>query len=72
METLKYLSNFSRTLDIPLINSEISLHLNLSENYVIVASNVAAQSTTFSITDTKPYVTVVALSTQDHTKLLEQ
>ena len=32
---LKYLSNFWRTLDIPLINSEVSLTLTWSENCVI-------------------------------------
>ena len=33
---------------------------------------VANQDPTFSITDTKLYVPVVTLSTQDNTKLLEQ
>ena len=32
----------------------------------------AVQEPTFTITDTKPYVPVVATSTQDNTKLLEQ
>ena len=32
---LKYLSNFSRSLDIPLINSEASLTLTWSENCVL-------------------------------------
>ena len=32
---LKYLSNFWRSLDIPLINSEASLTLTWSENYVL-------------------------------------
>ena len=34
---LKYLSNFWRTLDIPLINCEINLILILSENFVITS-----------------------------------
>ena len=55
----------------PLINCEISLDLNWSGNCVIVANN-ANQDTKFSITDTKFYVPVAALSTQDNTKLLEQ
>ena len=38
----------------------------------MVATNVANQGGTFSITDTKPYVLVVTLSTQDIAKLLEQ
>ena len=56
----------------PLINCEITLDLNWSENCVIVATNVAAQATTFSITDTKLYVPVVTLSTQENAKLLEK
>ena len=72
MVPLKYLSNFWRTLEMPLINCEITLDLNWSEDCVIVATNVADEVTTFSITDTKLYVPVVALSTQDSAKLLEQ
>ena len=34
---LKYLSNFWRTLDIPLINCEVSLTLTVSENCVITS-----------------------------------
>ena len=37
-----------------------------------MATNGAAQATTFSITDTNIYVPVVTLSTQDNAKLLEQ
>ena len=56
----------------PLINCEITLNLNWSENCVIVSTNVAAQVTTFSITDTKLYASVVPLSTQDNANLPEQ
>ena len=56
----------------PLINCEITLDLNWSGNSVIVATNEANQATTFSITDTKLYVPVVTLSTQDNAKLFEQ
>ena len=42
-----------------------------SEKYVKVATNVAAQTATFSITDTKLFVPVVTLSTQDNAKLFE-
>ena len=55
----------------PIINCEINFDLNWSESCVTVATNVAAQATTFSITDTKLYVTVVTLSTQDSAKLLK-
>ena len=67
MVPLKYLSNFWRTFEERLINYEITLDLNCSENCVIVATNVAAKPTTFLITD---YVPVVTLSIQDNVKLL--
>ena len=54
-----------------LINCEITLDLNWSENCVIVTTNVAAQTATFSISDAKHYVSVVTLSPQDNVKLLE-
>ena len=69
---LKYLSIFSRTLQMPLIDCEINVDLNWSESCVIVAFNVAVQATTFSITDTNFYIPVVTLSTQDNARLLEQ
>ena len=37
-----------------------------------MATNQAVQATTFSITDTKSYVPVATLSTQDNAKQLEQ
>ena len=69
---LKYLSNFWRSLRMPLINCEINLILTWSENYVIVSTNVPNQNATFAITDTKLYVFVVTLSTQDNSKLLQR
>ena len=56
----------------PLINWEINLDLNWSKNCVIVAAAITHQDATFSITDTKLYVPVVTLLTQDNAKLLEQ
>ena len=56
----------------PSIDCEINLDLNWSEKYVIVANAVQNPSETFSITDTKLYVLVVTLSTQDNAKLFEQ
>ena len=55
----------------PLINCEIHTDLNWSKNCVILTNNEDL-ATTFSITDTKLYVPVVTLSTQDNAKLLEQ
>ena len=56
----------------PLISCEINLYLKWYKNCIIVATNVENQETTFSIIDTKVYVPVVTLSTQDNEKLLEQ
>ena len=53
----------------PLINCEIYFILAWSTNCVIVSANHANE--TFSITDTKLYVPVVTLSTQDNSKLLQ-
>ena len=72
MVPLKCLGNFWRTLEMILINCETTLYVNWSENCVILTTNVAAQTTTFSITDTNLYVPVVTLSTQDNAKVLEQ
>ena len=66
---LKYLSNFWRTPEVPLINCEINLILIWSLNCVICEADIA---TTFVINDTEHYVPVVTLSTQDNPKLLEQ
>ena len=72
MVPLNYLSNFWRTLDMPLINCEIELILNWSRNCVIISTNIANQIPTFTITETNLYVSVVTLSTQDNAKLLPQ
>ena len=62
MVPLKYLSNFWRTLKMPLINYEINLDLNLTKKYVIVATDIANQGKTFPIMDEKPYVPLLNLS----------
>ena len=66
---LKYLSNFWRTLEMPLINCEVNLILTWSKDCVISS---ATGKTKFKITDTKLYVPVVTFSTQDNAKLLQQ
>ena len=70
MVPFKYLSNFWRTLEIPLINYEVNVILTWSTNCVIIYTIVANQKPTFEITQTKLYVPVVALSSQDNAKLL--
>ena len=72
MVPLKYLSNFWRTTEMPLINCEVNLILTLSANFVIMYTKVANQGATFGITETNLYVPVVTLSTQDNAKLLPQ
>ena len=72
MVPLKYLSNFWRTLEMPLINCEVELILDWSANCIITSISVANQVPTFTITETNLYVPVVTLSTQDNAKLLPQ
>ena len=70
--SLKYLSNFWRTLEMPLINCEVNLILTWSSNCVLISNAIQNQAATFEITDTKLYVPVVTLSTQENTKFLQQ
>ena len=56
----------------PLIISETNIDLNWSEICVIKTTAATVQGATFSIMDTKLYVPVVNLSTQNNTKLLQQ
>ena len=72
MILLQYLSNFLRTLEMPLITCEINLTLVWSANCSLVSGIVANQMPTFAITDAKLYTPVTTLSTQDNAKLLEQ
>ena len=72
MVPLKYLSNFWRILEMPLMNCEINLILAWSTNCIVVSTNVANENVAFEITDTKLYVPVVPLSTQDNSKLLQE
>ena len=72
MVQLKYISNFWRTLEMPLINCEVNLILTWSSNCVLIANAIQNQAVTFAITDTKLYVPVVTLSTQKNTKFFQQ
>ena len=82
---LKHLSNFWKSLNIPLINCEVELILTWSKNCVLAdmtvrdAGNnnnppaiVAPTGLEFQITDTKLYVPVVTLSKENDKKLSEQ
>ena len=69
---LKYLSNFWRTLEMPLINCDISLQLKWSKNCILVAGTAANQNPRFQINDTNLYAPFVTLSTQENIKLIKQ
>ena len=64
---LEYLSNFWRSLEIPLINCKIHLELNWSKDCVM--STIA--NTTSKIINTKLYVPIVTLSSKDNVKLVK-
>ena len=74
--SLKYLSNFWRSLEMPLINCKVELSLRWIENCVVISAavdanvnNTGADSATFTITDGKLYVPIVTLSAEDNAKL---
>ena len=62
---LKYLSNFWRSLEMPLINSKFELSLKWYERCLLTAATTA----NFTITDAKRYVLIVTLSIEDSSKL---
>ena len=66
---LKYFSNFWRTVEMPSINCEVNLILTWSSTWIITNSTGAWR---FAITETKLYVPVGSLSTQDNAKLLQK
>ena len=81
--SVKYLGNFWRELNIPLISCEVSLESKWDKNCVItsldrrqvdagspVVRDNAPTGATLSITDCKLYVPVVTLSKDDEIKLL--
>ena len=66
---LKYLSNFFRSLEMPLINCKIKLNYTLKKECVLSTDVGAA---VFIINDTKLYVPVVTLSKEDNKDYIEQ
>ena len=77
---LKYLDNFWKALNIPLISCEVSLELKWNKNCIITSlerrqvgarpRNNEPTGATFAIDDCKLYVPVVTLSKDDEIKLL--
>lgn len=72
MVVVNYLSNFWRTIEVPLINCEITPYLTYSTTCVVFSNALAAQVTIFAVTNTKLDVPFATLSTQDNAKLLQQ
>ena len=68
---LKCLSNFFRSLEMPLINCKIHLELNWTKNCVLSSADIT-NPTLYRITGTKRYVLIVTLSTKDHANLTKQ
>ena len=66
---LKYLNNFFRLLEMPLINCEIKLNLTWEKECVL---STADDEAVFTINDTKMYVPVVTLSKEDNKDFTEQ
>ena len=79
---LKYLSNFWRTLDIPLINCEVEITLTWTKNCILADATVRAAGNNndpqaivapteleFQRTGTKLYIPVVTLSKENNIKL---
>ena len=65
---LKYLSNFWRSLEMPLINCKVELSLNWIEKCVLTTA-ADANKVTFKITNAKLYVLIATLSAEDSAKL---
>ena len=66
---LKYLSNFFRSLEMPLINCKIKLNLTWKKE---CALSTDTGNAIFIINDTKLYVPVVTLSKEDNKDFIEQ
>ena len=66
---LKYLSNFWRSLEMPLINCKVHLELNWIEHCILSSAGDAAK---FEIRDAKLRVPIVTLSTKDSVNLTKQ
>ena len=66
---LKYLSNFFRSLEMPLINCKIKLNLTWKKECVL---STGGNDAVFIINDTKMYVPVVTLSKEDNKDFIEK
>ena len=66
---LKYLSNFWRSLQMPLINCTTNLELNCIEDYILPSAGDYAK---FKIMDAKLHAPTVTLSTKDNVNMTKE
>ena len=69
---LKHLSNFWKSLDLPLIDCELQLDLSWKKDCVLMEQNNNITGTNFMITNTKRYFPFVTLSINHNIKFLEK
>ena len=65
---LKYISNFLRNLELPLINTKLYMELNWTKYSVLCNQN---QKSIFQITKCELYIPIVTLNTENNIKLSE-
>ena len=65
---LKYISNFFRNLELPLINTKLYMELNWTKYSVLCNQN---QNLIFQITKCELYIPIVTLNTESNNKLSE-
>ena len=65
---LKYISNFFRNLELPLINTKLFMELNWTKYSVLSNQN---QDSRFQITKCELYIPVVTINTENNNKLSE-
>ena len=63
---LKYISNFFRNLELPLINTKLFMELNWTKYSVLSNQN---QDSRFQITKCELYIPVVTINTENNNKL---
>ena len=67
--SLKYVSKFRRSLEMPLINCKVHLELNCIEDFIFSSTGDSAK---FEITDAKLHIPIVTLSTKNSVNLKKQ
>ena len=65
---LKYISNFFRNLELPLINTKLYIELSWTKYSVLCKQN---QNSLFQIIKCELYISIVTLNTENNNKLIE-